>query len=572
MNVKLQIADFGLQIPFTICILKSKLRNFGALAAFLLATFPIATTTAQNQGTTFRADTRLVEVNALVLDKDGRPLDGLTRGDFTVNEDGKAQSIELFAVDGSPGAPRPTLAAAPAEPGVPLPSGEYSNRAVARAGGVTVIVLDRLNTGFEDQKQARDQIMEFLKHVGREDRIALYVLQSGSIQILHDFTRDNASLIAAMARYEAKTSRSRQVTDARPVDLPKGGNAAEDADFERWMTDKSQQVAAFYIRDRAKLTANAFESIANHLAGVRGRKNLVWVSSSFPIRIDEPHSTQTFTSELDDAARAINGANIAVYAVDARQLIPPFALAAAEPTKEIASGKRPSDADLPKSTFEADMRNVDTLQSIADATGGRAFSNLGDIGKGIRRAVDDSRLTYVLGYYPSHATWDGAYHRIKVTVNRPGASVRSRKGYYATRFEAPNPATSQAALLDAIRSPLEATGLGVTARVAKAGTAVSVAIRPAPDALTLTRKDDKWEGAIDVVIAQSLPNGQTFKSFASTVELEFTDEQREKMLREGFSFDRVIALRPDGHRLHIVVRDVPSGATGSVIIPTARVR
>jgi len=49
---------------------------------------------------------------------------------------------------------------------------------------------------------------------------------------------------------------------------------------------------------------------------------------------------------------------------------------------------------------------------------------------------------------------------------------------------------------------------------------------------------------MDVVIAQSLPNGQTFKSFASTVELEFTDPQHDTMLREGFSFDRVVPLRP----------------------------
>ena len=334
-------------------------------------------------------------------------------------------------------------------------------------------MLDRLNTSFEDQKLARDQIIDFLKNVAREDRIALYVMQTGTLQILHEFTRDNASLIAALNRYQAKTSRSKQAADARQQDLAKGGNAAEDAEFERWLEDKAQQVSAFYIRDRVKLTTAAFETIASHLAGVRGRKNLVWVSSSFPIWIEETHSTTTFTKELSDAAKAINGANIAVYAVDARQMIPPFALAATEPTKEI-SGARPYDADFPKSSFEKDMRSVDTLQSIAEFTGGRAFSVLGNIGKGIRQAVEDSRLTYVLGYYPVNANWDGAYHDIKVTVNRPGATVRARKGYYATRIEPVNPATTQAALLEAIRSPLEATGLGVTARVVKGKAANSV--------------------------------------------------------------------------------------------------
>jgi VWFA-related protein len=493
-----------------------------------------------------------------------------------VLEDGKPQAIELFAVDGRGAvAATPTSAAAQAaaaEGGTPLPNGEYSNRAVARAGGVTAIVLDRLNTGFEEQKLARDQIVDFLKSVSREDRIALYVLQTGTLQILHEFTRDNASLIAALNRYQARTSRSKQATDARQQDLAKGGTH-EDAEFERWLEEKAQQVSAFYIRDRVKLTAAAFETIASHLAGVRGRKNVVWVSSSFPIRIDEPHGAQTFTSELNETAKAINGANIAIYAVDARQMIPPFALAATEPTKEV-SGPRRYDADFPKSTFEKDARNVDTLQSIADLTGGRAFSVLGNIGKGIRQAVEDSRLTYVLGYYPVNANWDGTYHDIKVTVNRPGVTVRTRKGYYATRFEAVNPATSEAALLEAIRSPLEATGLGVTARVVKgkAANSVDVTVRPAADAITLTRADGRWTGAIDIVIAQSLPNGQTFKTFAVNAGLDLTDEQHERMLREGLTFDRTVTLRPGSHRLHLIVRDSANGATGSVIVPIADVR
>ena len=516
-------------------------------------------------------------MNALVVDRDGRPIEGLTRDDFTVLEDGKPQAIELFAVDGRLSAPRTAsaVAAAPTPPDEPpLPRGEYSNRAVARVGGVTVIVLDRINTKFEDQKLAREQIVQFLKTVRREDRIALYVLHPESVEILHDFTRDNASLIAALARFQAKTSRSLQASEMTPIELAKGGNPEEDAAFARWLGDSAGQMRALYTRDQVRQTVAAFSTIAARLAGVRGRKNLVWVSSAFPSWIDAPHDTQTFSSELDDAARAINGANIAVYAVDARQLIPPFALAAAEPTKEIASGKRPFDADLPKSTFEADMRQTDTLQSLAVATGGRAFSNLGDVSKGIRRAVDDARMTYVLGYYPQDANWNGAYHRITVTVNRPGATVRSRRGYYATRFAPPDPAKSQEALLDAMRSPLEATGLGLKARAVRgdAKNTVNVAIRPAPDAITLTKKEGRWFGAIDVVIAQSMPKGQTFKSFASTVELEFTDEQHETMLREGFSFDRLVPLRPDSHRLHIVVRNVESGATGSIVIPSVLLR
>ena len=518
----------------------------------------------QRQNTVFRADTRLVEINALVLDKDGHPLAGLSSADFTVLEDGKQQAIELFNVEGSlTPAQTPTMAASAALPVGRTASGEYSNRAATRASGVTAIVLDRLNTSFEDQKLARDQIIEFLKTVGGEDRIALYVLQSGSLQILHEFSRDNGSLIAALNRYQAKTSRSRQVADASSVAPPASGSPAEDADFERWLADESRQVAAYYLRDRVRATAAAFETAANHLAGVRGRKNLVWVSSSFPIVIDEPHGAQTITSALADAIKAINHANIAVYAVDARQLKPP-ALATLQPTQQATPG-RPSTRTFRRARSRA-ISGMSTLCSRLPMPRAGAPSRCSAASRrGSARRSRTRGSTYLLGYYPTHANWDGAYHDIRITVNRPGATIRSRRGYYANRFEPPEPAKARETLLAAVASPLEATELGLTARIAKgsARNSVTIAVRPAPDAITLTRTADRWIGALDFVVAQSLPNGETFKTFAVKADIELTDDQHTQMLKEGLSFDRTVMLRPDSHRLHIVVRDIPSGATGS---------
>ena len=71
-------------------------------------------------------------------------------------------------------------------------------------------------------------------------------------------------------------------------------------------------------------TLQALEVIANHLASVQGRKNLIWVSGGFPLMIgfDEiPHigspmagmNRETFTDEMSDAIRALNNAGVAVY-------------------------------------------------------------------------------------------------------------------------------------------------------------------------------------------------------------------------------------------------------------------
>src|SRR5476649_2485812 len=117
-------------------------------AATLVAFAQAPAAPAQTPVATFRADTRLVEVSVVVHDKNGQPVTGLTRDDFTLLDDGSEQPIELFSVESDHAG-----TAAPA-----LAPEDFSNRLNGRAGGaVTVVLFDRLNTRLQDQRQARDQ-------------------------------------------------------------------------------------------------------------------------------------------------------------------------------------------------------------------------------------------------------------------------------------------------------------------------------------------------------------------------------------------------------------------------------
>jgi hypothetical protein len=59
--------------------------------------------------------------------------------------------------------------------------------------------------------------------------------------------------------------------------------------------------------------------------------------------------------------------------------------------------------------------NLDTMKILAERTGGKAFYGTNDLSDAIRRAIDDSRVTYTLGFYPADAD----------TLNRP-ARLASR--------------------------------------------------------------------------------------------------------------------------------------------------
>jgi hypothetical protein len=87
---------------------------------------------APAQPPTFPSRVELVTVDVVVLDREGRPVRGLTRADFTVEEDGRPQevvSFEAFVAE----AP----AAAPSRPPV-LASNEVERPASARAFAVVV--------------------------------------------------------------------------------------------------------------------------------------------------------------------------------------------------------------------------------------------------------------------------------------------------------------------------------------------------------------------------------------------------------------------------------------------------
>ena len=144
------------------------------------------------------------------------------------------------------------------------------------------------------------------------------------------------------------------------------------------------------------------------------------------------------------------------------------------------------------------------MQLIADATGGRTYAT-NDISRAIRRALEDSRVTYTLAYYPAQPRSDQKFHRIHVNVRRAGLDVRHRAGYYAAT------APPALALMTTARSPLDATGLRVSARISGEGRQRSAAIRLEPGALVLTKSGDTWEGALDILIAQSDAGGEYAK-------------------------------------------------------------
>ena len=414
-----------------------------------------------------KVTTRLVEVNVVVHNKKGEPVSDLTKDDFTLSDEGQAQTILFFS--------KQTSEAPPADL-PPLAPGIVSNRyANFTSGGaehlaplpssLTVILLDGLNTAFKDQHFAKQALTKFLNQLQPGDRVAIYTLTNG-LHVLHDFTSDTASLLAALAKHRNQDPSALSASSYEDADT---GNDTLDA----FLDQSNDAIATFYQARRTEATLEALQTIAHHLAGMPGRKNLIWLSGSFPTLVGiGPDGSlgrdfQNFSDEMQRGMRTLNDSGIAIYPVDARGLMgvaetmPSFSAESRGRGPSRGGGPAPGDVRARNQV----LATQGTMRDIADRTGGRAFMNTNDLTGAIRRAMDDARVTYVLAYSPSHDQWDNKFREIKIKVNRSGLDARYRKGYFAYS-DTENPTDQklrQAILIDAASTPLASTSLGMLA-------------------------------------------------------------------------------------------------------------
>ena len=178
-------------------------------------------------------------------------------------------------------------------------------------------------------------------------------------------------------------------------------------------------------------------SLAEFLEGVRGRrKALLWFSEGIDYPMAEAFSSQSGSEILQatrDAVNAAARANVNVFALDPRGLI--------GMTTDFIDIDRAGRARLcrhrPDQTrwdsFQRTSRRLlgemrltqDSLRTLADGTGGFAAVDTNSFADAFDRIIEANSRYYLLGYTPPTHPRDGRFHRIEVSVKRPG-SKRSR--------------------------------------------------------------------------------------------------------------------------------------------------
>ena len=475
---------------------------------------------AAQQSPTFRVGTELVQVSVIAQDKQGKPVADLRREEFQILDNGSPQEIRLFLAE-----TEKSNSAAP-EPKAP---NTFTNQVAASSGshsGYSVILIDNLFTDFGDPDKdqgsgnARVHALETLRSIPMGERIAIYAV-GRKLQVICEFTPDRDLLERQLRMWTPQ------------IDTPgKSGGILEtnEANAPEAVRSEAARIDAL---QRVSSNNDEMDLVADHLAGIPGRKNLIWLSVRFIIG--------------PGALRKFNDASVSIYPVDLDGVCYPPVVSCTWP------------------------RPTALMDSIAAQTGGVAYYSRNDIAVAMREAMDDGRVSYTLGFYPSGDSRSPQVHQLAVRVSRPGVTLRYRTSYQS---EAPQPVSTnpKADLTRALNRPIDATALPIKASVTRNRDRLNLEAALDVASLGLALKQNLWTGKIEVVARFTAADGSLAgEVFYRTLTLNLRQATYDQAVRGRFLYHNELSIPAKAVELKLLIANLASGKLGTLTIPLSEI-
>lgn len=414
---------------------------------------------AQEPSRTFgeRIEVRVVNVEAVVVDGEGRRVSGLGAGDFRLRVDGREVPIEFFseiaagrAVEAGEapvagGKPAGTAPPAGIEPGEPVGT------------SFLVFIDDYLTFRPSDRNLVLDRLRDDLQHLGPGDRMAMVSFDGRDLDLLTNWTGSRAELERAIEAAKARAPlglRTRALVRDGDQDRLGAGPEGPRAGTEDPIGDAGPQgltdgrglpldLCARIRRyeERIHRVVLGATSTLRSFARPPGRRVMLLLSGGWPQSVRDvlgggelgPAASGTCHQEGPRLYQPIYAtANLLGYTLYPVSLLGPSAggLSAAEGGTSVAL-ENPSAGGA---TFGAESDTLDpeferraTLERLAAETGGQALVGSGRL-TALERVVEDTRSYYWIGFTPK---WQGddKEHDVDLQITRPGFKVRSREGF-----------------------------------------------------------------------------------------------------------------------------------------------
>jgi VWFA-related protein len=372
----------------------------------------------------FKSGTALVEVDVIVLDRQGRFVPGLQPSDLMLFEDGKPQQIQQFYM-------------VTYDPGGEVVS-EFVDQADHQAQRVFVLLFDEGHLAHDAMMRVKRGAEQFVQEqFGPKDIGGVFVdgamhrgrLTNEKAQLIDGIRAvrpafDNRQELLApfrsFPRIPSELDAVRIADGARELVTDLAGQACGESPAECQFAggpgrveNLLEQKAKFYVRQARTLTNQTLQNlrvVINGVSRIPGRKTIVFLTEGFFVE----ESRGVLQQLAAQAARA----GAAIYSIDGRGNI--NRMGAEQDVLQRERGR--------STAFDT---GDDGPNILTAGTGGFMIQGIDDMSRAFGRIVRDTSTYYVIGYQPENAVMDGAFRKIDVKSRHRDHRVRARKGYAA---------------------------------------------------------------------------------------------------------------------------------------------
>ncbi|MBA3439130.1 MAG: VWA domain-containing protein [Pyrinomonadaceae bacterium] len=549
-----------------------------------------------------RISTNLVQVDAVVTDRQGNPVTDLRAEDFDIFEDDRSQEITSFSyvlVDSAAPQPAPPIASGSRERAPSLASPVRLRPDQVRR--TMAVIVDDLGLSFESTAFVRQALKKFVDQQIQTGDLVAIIRTSAGAGALQQFTSDKRQLYAAIERVRWYPFGRGGISAFSAIGLDplerlnrrSGAGLPAGVEGSRRSIDN---VGADEELDQLRQdifsvgTLGAINFVVRGMRELPGRKSVLLVSDGIRMfNLAGRDAMQSGTvasgrrsrdiqsSRVLDSLRLLtdlaNRASVVIYTMDARGL-QTLSLTAADNTSDLSPQEVGARLTGRRDEYFASQ---DGLNYLAQQTGGFFIRETNDLARGMRRVLDDQRGYYLIGYRPEKSTFDEAsgrrrFHKINVRVKRPGLRVRSRTGFYGVPTEAARPVqrTPQQRLIAALNSPFTSGNINLRltslfVNDSQTGSFMRSMLHIDGRNLSFVEEADGWHKVVFDVFAVTFGSNETVVDEANRSHtIRVRNDTYRNLLQYGLTYSVNVPVKKAGaYQLRIAVRDAASEQIGS---------
>jgi VWFA-related protein len=543
----------------------------------------------------FRSETNLIVVRVIVRDAKGNPISGLSKSDFQLLDNKKAQAISYFSAE-EPSAANQFDAnehGAPANPSSPAAAGPQR---------FTAIFFDDYHLAHGNLGQLRDAAKRYLaQSLDRGARVAIYTA-SGKLHV--EFTNDRVKLEQAISQLQfdlrfqpsgecpPMTEEQAEEIAANPfveeeapapTTGPAGGrvgkapvNSGPSGHEEPESVVIAEAVAGALrcppedLRTRASFIAKqndlgaetsltALNILVRRMAETPGsERTIAMVSEGFLNKSLQPQ----MDALIDRALRA----KVIINALDAQGLFTAGGTEASAAVLSIA------DQGLQNAYEKMQMRSgdldADVLAEAAEGTGGIFIKNSNGFEDGLAK-MTAPYTTYVLGFSPGNIKFDGKFHTLNVKLVNPAQlTVQARRGYFASNTTEDAVTTGKEEMESALFSREDLTGLPVQisakfVKVNQQTAKVSVTVDTDMHSVRFRREGSRNLDDLTVMVALFDADGNYVTGKNQVINLRLSDAELTQVRGAGGEALAELDVKPGNYVVRAVLRESASQHLGA---------